>query len=182
MSKNIIKSTTIISIRKGNQVVIAGDGQASFGNTVLKSNVIKVKRLGANNNVITGFAGSTADAFALFERLESKLEQYKGQLKRACVELAKDWRSDKYLRRLEAMMIVADKNVSLLLSGTGDVIETDDGVLGIGSGGPYAISAAKVLLRNTNLDPEKIAKEALNMAAEICIYTNHNITIEKIEI
>ena len=182
MSKNIIKSTTIISIRKGNQVVIAGDGQASFGNTVLKSNVIKVKRLGTNNNVITGFAGSTADAFALFERLESKLEQYKGQLKRACVELAKDWRSDKYLRRLEAMMIVADKNVSLLLSGTGDVIETDDGVLGIGSGGPYAISAAKVLLRNTNLDPEKIAKEALNMAAEICIYTNHNITIEKIEI
>jgi ATP-dependent HslUV protease subunit HslV len=182
MSKNIIKSTTIISIRKGNQVVIAGDGQASFGNTVLKSNVIKVKRLGANNNVITGFAGSTADAFALFERLESKLEQYKGQLKRACVELAKDWRSDKYLRRLEAMMIVADKNVSLLLSGTGDVIETDDGVLGIGSGGPYAISAAKVLLRNTDLDPEKIAKEALNMAAEICIYTNHNIIIEKIEI
>jgi len=182
MSKNIIKSTTIISIRKGNQVVIAGDGQASFGNTVLKSNVIKVKRLGANNNVITGFAGSTADAFALFERLESKLEQYKGQLKRACVELAKDWRSDKYLRRLEAMMIVADKNVSLLLSGTGDVIETDDGVLGIGSGGPYAISAAKVLLRNTDLDPEKIAKEALNMAAEICIYTNHNIVIEKIEI
>ena len=182
MSKNIIKSTTIISIRKGNQVVIAGDGQASFGNTVLKSNVIKVKRLGTNNNVITGFAGSTADAFALFERLESKLEQYKGQLKRACVELAKDWRSDKYLRRLEAMMIVADKNVSLLLSGTGDVIETDDGVLGIGSGGPYAISAAKVLLRNTNLDPEKIAKEALNMAAEICIYTNHNITVEKIEI
>ena len=182
MSKNIIKSTTIISIRKGNQVVIAGDGQASFGNTVLKSNVIKVKRLGTNNNVITGFAGSTADAFALFERLESKLEQYKGQLKRACVELAKDWRSDKYLRRLEAMMIVADKNVSLLLSGTGDVIETDDGVLGIGSGGPYAISAAKVLLRNTDLDPEKIAKEALNMAAEICIYTNHNIVIEKIEI
>ena len=182
MNKNIIKSTTIISIRKGNQVVIAGDGQASFGNTVLKNNVKKVKRLGSNNNVITGFAGSTADAFALFERLESKLEQYKGQLKRACVELAKDWRSDKYLRRLEAMMIVADKNVSLLLSGTGDVIETDDGVLGIGSGGAYAISAAKVLLKNTDLGPEKIAIEALNMAAEICIYTNHNITIEKIEI
>ena len=177
-----IKSTTIIGIRKNNQVVIAGDGQASMGNTIMKSNVKKVRRLGANNSVIAGFAGATADAFALFERLESKLEQYKNQLKRACVELAKDWRTDKYLRRLEAMMIVADKNVSLLLSGTGDVIETDDGILGIGSGGPYAISAAKALMKNTSLDAEKIALESLNIAADICVYTNHNIILEKIDI
>ena len=177
-----IKATTIIGIRKNNQVVIAGDGQASIGNTIMKSNVKKVRRLGANNSVIAGFAGSTADAFALFERLESKLEQYKNQLKRACVELAKDWRTDRYLRRLEAMMIVADKDVSLLLSGTGDVIETDDGILGIGSGGPYAISAAKALINNTDLDAEKIALESLNIAADICVYTNHNIIVEKIEI
>ena len=141
----MIKSTTIIGIRKGNLVVIAGDGQASFGNTVMKSNV-KIRRLGQDNSVISGFAGSTADAFALFERLEAKLDQYKNQLKRACVELAKDWRTDRYLRRLEAMMIVADKDVSLLLSGTGDVIESDDGVLAIGSGGPFANSAAKALI------------------------------------
>ena len=177
-----IKATTIIGIRKNNQVVIAGDGQASIGNTIMKSNVKKVRRLGANNSIIAGFAGATADAFALFERLESKLEQYKNQLKRACVELAKDWRTDKYLRRLEAMMIVADKNVSLLLSGTGDVIETDDGILGIGSGGPYAISAAKALMKNTSLDAEKIALESLNIAADICVYTNHNIILEKIDI
>ena len=130
MTKNIIKSTTIIGIRKGGLVVIAGDGQATFGNTIMKANVKKVRRLGSDNSVIAGFAGSTADAFALFERLESKLEQYKNQLKRSCVELAKDWRTDRYLRRLEAMMIVADKDVSLLLSGTGDVIETDDGKIG----------------------------------------------------
>ena len=177
-----IKSTTIIGIRKNNQVVIAGDGQASMGNTIMKSNVKKVRRLGVNNSVIAGFAGATSDAFALFERLESKLEQYKNQLKRACVELAKDWRTDKYLRRLEAMMIVADKNVSLLLSGTGDVIETDNGILGIGSGGPYAISAAKALMKNTSLDAEKIALESLNIAADICVYTNHNIILEKIDI
>ena len=176
-----IKATTIIGIRKGNQVVIAGDGQASIGNTIMKSNVKKVRRLGTNKAVIGGFAGSTADAFALFERLESKLEQYKNQLKRACVELAKDWRTDRYLRRLEAMMIVADKNISLLISGTGDVIETDDGILGIGSGGPYAISAAKALIKNTNFDAEKIALESLNIAADVCVYTNHNIVLEKIE-
>ena len=163
MKKNIIKSTTIIGIRKDKSVVIAGDGQASMGNTIIKANVKKVRRLGSNNSVITGFAGSTADAFALFERLESKLDQYKDQLKRACVELAKDWRTDRYLRRLEAMMIVADKNVSLLLSGTGDVIETDDGILGIGSGGPYAISAAKALIKNTALDAENIAVESLKI-------------------
>ena len=182
MKKNIINSTTIIGIRKNNRIVIAGDGQATFGNTIMKANVKKVKRIGSDNLVIAGFAGSTADAFALFERLETKLDQYKKQLKRACVELAKDWRTDRYLRRLEAMMIVADKDVSLLLSGTGDVIETDDGILGIGSGGPYAISAAKALINNTNFDAEKIALKSINIAAEICVYTNHNIIIEKIDI
>ena len=182
MKKNLVKATTIIGIRLNNQVVVAGDGQASMGNTIMKANVKKVRRLGSKNSVIAGFAGSTADAFALFERLESKLEQYKNQLKRACVELAKDWRTDRYLRRLEAMMIVADKNVSLLLSGTGDVIETDDGILGIGSGGPYAISAAKALIKNTDLDAEKIALESLNIAADICVYTNHNIIFEKLDI
>ena len=178
----MIKSTTIIGIRKANLVVIAGDGQASFGNTVMKANVKKIRRLGQDNSVISGFAGSTADAFALFERLEAKLDQYKNQLKRACVELAKDWRTDRYLRRLEAMMIVADKDVSLLLSGTGDVIESDDGILAIGSGGPYANSAAKALIKNTEMDAEKIAIESLNIAADICIYTNHNIISEKIEL
>ena len=181
MAKNLIKSTTIIGIRKDKSVVIAGDGQASLGNTVMKANVKKVRRLGADNTVITGFAGSTADAFALFERLEAKLDQYKGQLKRACVELAKDWRTGRYLRRLEAMMIVADKDVSLLLSGTGDVIETDDGILAIGSGGPYALSAAKALMQNTKLTAKEIAKESLNIAADVCIYTNHNIISEEIK-
>ena len=178
----MIKSTTIIGIRKGDLVVVAGDGQASFGNTVMKANVKKIRRLGQDNSVISGFAGSTADAFALFERLEAKLDQYKNQLKRACVELAKDWRTDRYLRRLEAMMIVADKDISLLLSGTGDVIESDDGILAIGSGGPYANSAAKALIKNTNMSAEEIAIESLNIAADICIYTNHNIISEKIKL
>ena len=182
MDKNIIKSTTIVGIRKDNLVVIAGDGQASLGNTVMKSNVKKIRRLGADETVISGFAGSTADAFALFERLEGKLDQYKNQLKRACVELAKDWRTDRYLRRLEAMMIVADKDVSLLLSGTGDVIESDDGILAIGSGGPYANSAAKALMKNTKMNAKEIALESLNIAADICIYTNHNIISETIEL
>ena len=181
MQNNKINSTTIIGIRKNNQVVIAGDGQASLGNTIIKSTVKKIRRLGTDESVIAGFAGSTADAFALFERLESKLEQHTNQLKRACVELAKDWRTDKYLRRLEAMMIVADKKISLLLSGTGDVIEPDDGILGIGSGGPYAISAAKALINDTNLSAEEIAIKSLNIAADICVYTNHNIVLEKIE-
>ena len=180
--KEVIKSTTIIGIRKDNLVVVAGDGQASFGNTVMKANVKKIRRLGQDNSVISGFAGSTADAFALFERLESKLDQYKNLLKRACVELAIDWRSDRYLRRLEAMMIVADKDISLLLSGTGDVIESDDGILAIGSGGPYANSAAKALIKNTNLNAKEIATESLNIAADICIYTNHNIISETIEL
>tara|TARA_B100000686_G_C16470740_1_gene801979 strand:+ start:220 stop:771 length:552 start_codon:yes stop_codon:yes gene_type:complete len=182
IKNNKINSTTIIAIRKNNQVVIAGDGQASLGNTIIKSSVKKVRRIGGDESLIAGFAGSTADAFALFERLETKLEQHTNQLKRACVELAKDWRTDKYLRRLEAMMIVSDKEISLLLSGTGDVIEPDDGVLGIGSGGPYAISAAKALLNNTELNAEEIAKKSLKIAADICVYTNHNIVIEKIEI
>ena len=174
--------TTIIGIRKNNLVVIAGDGQASLGNTVMKSNVKKIRRIGNDNSVISGFAGSTADAFALFERLESKLDQYKNQLMRSCVELAKDWRTDKYLRKLEAMMIVANKDVSLLLSGTGDVIESDDGILAIGSGGPFANSAAKALLKNTDLNAKDIAIESLNIAADICIYTNHNIISETIEL
>ena len=180
MTKDIMKSTTIVGIRKDSSVVIAGDGQVTLGNTIMKANVKKVRRLGTDNSVIAGFAGSTADAFALFERLESKLDQYKNQLKRACVELAKDWRTDRYLRRLEAMMIVADKDVSLLLSGTGDVIETDDGILAIGSGGPFALSAAKALIKNTNLNSKEIAIESLNIAADVCIYTNHNIITEEI--
>jgi len=180
--KQIIKSTTIIGIRKDSSVVVAGDGQASFGNTVMKANVKKIRRLGKDNSIISGFAGSTADAFALFERLEAKLDQYKNQLKRACVELAKDWRTDRYLRKLEAMMIVADKDISLLLSGTGDVIESDDGILAIGSGGPYANSAAKALIKNTKMNAKEIALESLNIAADICIYTNHNIISETIEL
>ena len=151
-------------------------------NTVIKSNAKKIRRLGQDNSVISGFAGSTADAFALFERLESKLDQYKNQLMRACVELAKDWRTDRYLRRLEAMMIVANKDISLLLSGTGDVIESDDGILAIGSGGPYANSAAKALIKNTDMNAKDIAVESLNIAADICIYTNHNIISETIEL
>mgnify|MGYP001216387048 FL=1 len=182
MAKEILKSTTIVGIRKEKSVVIAGDGQASLGNTIMKANVKKVRRLGSENSVIAGFAGSTADAFALFERLESKLDQYKNQLKRSCVELAKDWRTDRYLRRLEAMMIVADKEVSLLLSGTGDVIETDDGILAIGSGGPYALSAAKALIKNTSLSAKEIANESLKIAADVCIYTNHNIVVEEINL
>ena len=182
MKNNIIKSTTIIGIRKDNLVVIAGDGQVSLGNTIMKANVKKIRKLGTNNSVVSGFAGSTADAFALFERLESKLDQYKNQLKRSCVELAKDWRTDRYLRKLEAMMIVADKEVSLLLSGTGDVIESDDGILAIGSGGPYANSAAKALIKHTSMNAKEIATESLNIAADICVYTNHNIVLETIEI
>ena len=182
MKNKQIKSTTILGIRKNNEVVIAGDGQASFGATVLKSKVKKVRRIGKSQDVIAGFAGSTADAFALFERLESKLEKHPGQLQRACVELAKDWRTDKYLRRLEAMMIVADKDITLLVSGTGDVIESDDGISGIGSGGPYAISAAKALINNTDLSATEIANKSLDIAADICVYTNHNIVIEKIKL
>ena len=173
--------TTVVSVRRDSEVVIAADGQVTLGDTVMKANARKVRSL-AGGKVITGFAGATADAFSLFERLESKLEKHSNNLMRSCVELAKDWRTDRYLRRLEAMMIVADKDVSLLLSGTGDVIESDDGILAIGSGGPYANSAAKALIKNTEMNAKEIALESLNIAADICIYTNHNIISESIEI
>ncbi|CCZ22323.1 aTP-dependent protease subunit HslV [Acetobacter sp. CAG:977] len=172
------KGTTILSVRKGADVVVAGDGQVTFGNTVMKSNAKKVRRLG-NGDIIAGFAGSTADAFTLFERLETKIEKYSGQLTRACVELAKDWRTDRYLRRLEAMMIVADKDVSLVLSGNGDVLEPEDGIVGIGSGGSYALAAARAL-SDTDMTAEEIALKSMQIAADICIYTNHNIIVEKI--
>jgi ATP-dependent HslUV protease subunit HslV len=157
--------------------VIAGDGQVSFGQTVLKSNAKKLRRLG-NGSVLAGFAGATADALTLFERLEAKLEQHPGQLSRACVELAKDWRTDRYLRRLEAMMAVADKTVSLILSGNGDVLEPEDAIIGIGSGGPYALAAARALIDQPGLDAEAIARKAMTIAAKICIYTNENVTVD----
>jgi len=168
--------TTILTVRKGGKVVIGGDGQVSIGQTVIKSNAKKVRKLG-KGDVIGGFAGATADAFTLFERLESKLEQYPGQLTRAAVELAKDWRTDRYLRRLEAMMIVADKDVSLILTGTGDVLEPEAGLMGIGSGGNFALAAARALIE-TEQDAETIVKKALAIAAEICVYTNRNVSIE----
>ncbi len=173
--------TTILSVRKGNRVVVAGDGQVSFGQTVMKANARKVRRL-AKDQVIAGFAGATADAFTLFERLEAKLETYPGQLTRACVELAKDWRTDKYLRRLEAMMAVADKKVSLILTGAGDVLEPEDGLIGIGSGGNYALAAARALHDLPDQDAETIARKSLAIAADICIYTNDNITVESLEL
>ncbi|MBI1272980.1 MAG: ATP-dependent protease subunit HslV [Alphaproteobacteria bacterium] len=175
--------TTIIAIRKGGTAVIAGDGQVSMGQTVMKANARKVRRLksgSGGNDVIAGFAGATADAFALFERLEGKLEKHPGQLLRACVEMAKDWRTDRYLRRLEALMAVADGETSLIITGTGDVLEPEDGIIGIGSGGPYALAAARALMDNEKLDAEAIARRALSIAADICVYTNNNITLEKI--
>lgn len=175
-----IYGTTILSIRKGNEVVIAGDGQVSLGPTIMKTTAKKVRKLG-NGSVIAGFAGATADAFTLFERLESKLEKHPGQLSRACVELAKDWRTDRYLRRLEAMMIVVDSQVSLLLSGTGDVIEPEDGILAIGSGGNYALSAARALINESKLGPKKIVEKSMEIAADICVYTNHNLIIESLK-
>ena len=169
--------TTILSVRKGGRVVLAGDGQVSMGATIVKSNARKVRRLG-NGSVIAGFAGATADAMTLFERLEAKLEQHGGQLTRACVELAKDWRTDRYLRRLEAMMAVADQDASLILSGNGDVLEPEDGIIGIGSGGSYALSAARALIDIDGLDAEAIARKAMAVAASICVYTNDNLTVE----
>jgi ATP-dependent HslUV protease subunit HslV len=171
--------TTILSVRKGGVVVVAGDGQVSMGNTIIKATARKVRRLG-NGNVIAGFAGATADAFALFERLEAKLEQHTGNLSRACVELAKDWRTDRYLRRLEAMMAVADSKASLVLSGTGDVMEPDDGLIGIGSGGPFALAAARALL-DSNMSAEEIARRAMEIAAGICVFTNTNVTTESLK-
>ncbi len=172
--------TTILCVRKGDQVVIAGDGQVSFGETVIKSNARKVRRLG-KGDVIAGFAGATADSLTLFERLEGKLESYPGQLTRACVELAKDWRTDRYLRRLEAMMAVADSGVSLVLTGTGDVLDPEDGLIGIGSGGPFALAAARALIEDDALDAKAIARKSMSIAAGICIYTTENIVLESLD-
>lgn len=172
--------TTIISVRKGKSVVIGGDGQVSMGDTILKGNARKVRRL-YQGKVLAGFAGGTADAFTLFERFEGKLEAHRGNLQRAAVELAKDWRTDRMLRRLEAMLIVADAEYSLIVSGTGDVIEPENNILAIGSGGSYARAAAVALLNETDLDPEKIVQKALTIAGEICVYTNNNLTLEKID-
>ncbi|MGQ5702673.1 ATP-dependent protease subunit HslV [Sandaracinobacteroides sp. A072] len=169
--------TTILSVRKGGKVVVAGDGQVSLGQTVIKPNARKVRRLGADGKVIGGFAGSTADAFTLFERLEAKLERFPGQLTRAAVELAKDWRQDRYLRRLEAMMIVADSEATLILTGTGDVLEPNDGIAAIGSGGNYALAAARALA-DQPLDAEAIARRSMRIAADICVYTNDQLTVE----
>ncbi len=178
-SNPVWHGTTILSLRKANDVVIAGDGQVSLGDTVIKASAQKVRRLGAGS-VLVGFAGATADAFTLFERLEVKLEQYPGQLTRACVEMAKDWRTDRYLRRLEAMMAVADKEVSLVLTGNGDVLEPDDGIVGIGSGGNYALAAARGLFDRDDMDAESIARRAMTIAAGICVYTNTSLTVEKL--
>ena len=173
--------TTIIGVRKGGKVVIAGDGQVSLGPTVIKGTATKVRRITpGGHEVVAGFAGSTADAFTLLERLEAKLEATPGQLSRACVELAKDWRMDKYLRKLEAMMIVADAETSLILSGTGDVLEPEDGIAAIGSGGNYALAAARALADREDLDAEAIARKAMQIAADICVYTNHNLVVETI--
>ncbi|WP_375678520.1 MULTISPECIES: ATP-dependent protease subunit HslV [unclassified Bartonella] len=177
---DIMYGTTIITVRKGGKVVMAGDGQVSLGQTIMKGNARKVRRLGKNGMVIAGFAGATADAFTLLERLETKLEQYPDQLMRACVELAKDWRTDRYLRRLEAMMLVADKKVTLALTGLGDVLEPEDGVMAIGSGGNFALSAARALM-DLDLDAETIARKAMAIAAKICVYTNDHFTIETLD-
>jgi ATP-dependent HslUV protease subunit HslV len=171
--------TTVLSVRRGDTVVIGADGQVSFGDTIMKSNARKVRRL-FDNKVIAGFAGATADAFTLFERFEEKLQEYHGQLTRAAVELAKDWRTDRMLRRLEALLAVADRTSSLIISGNGDVIEPENSLIAIGSGGPYAQSAAMALLENTDLDPKNIVKKSLAIAASICIYTNQNFVIEEL--
>ena len=174
-----VHGTTILAVRKDGQVVVGGDGQVSLQNTVLKPNARKVRRL-AGGKIVAGFAGSTADALTLLERLETKLERHPGQLTRAAVELAKDWRTDRYLRRLEAMMAVADAEVSLLITGTGDVLEPDDGLIGIGSGGPYALAAARALLDVEGMTAEAIVRKAMAIAAEICVYTNTHLTLETI--
>jgi ATP-dependent HslUV protease subunit HslV len=170
--------TTILCVRRDGHVAMAGDGQVSLGQTVVKGNARKVRRIGAGGTVLSGFAGATADAFTLLERLEAKLERFPGQLERACVELAKDWRTDRYLRRLEAMMAVADRDRSFTLTGNGDVLEPEDGVIAIGSGGNYALSAARALITVDGLSAEEIARRAMKIAAEICVYTNTNVTIE----
>jgi ATP-dependent HslUV protease subunit HslV len=172
--------TTILCVRRDGHVAMAGDGQVSMGQTIVKGNARKVRRIGAAGTVLAGFAGATADAFTLLERLESKLERFPGQLERACVDLAKDWRTDRYLRRLEAMMAVADKDRSFTLTGTGDVLEPEDGVIAIGSGGNYALSAARALMAVEGLSAEEIARRSMKIAAEICVYTNDNVIIETI--
>jgi ATP-dependent HslUV protease, peptidase subunit HslV len=174
-----VRSTTVLAVRRGSNVVIAGDGQVTMGDTIMKSSARKVRRI-YNDKVIAGFAGTSADAFALFQRFESKLEQFHGQLNRAAVELAKDWRTDKMMRNLEALLLVADPQTTLLISGNGDVIEPDDGIAAIGSGGPYALAAARALAKNTDLPARKIAEEAMDIAGRICIYSNLNLLIEEI--
>lgn len=176
-----IRGTTILAVKKNNRVTVAGDGQVTMDTTILKHGARKVRRL-YNDEVIVGFAGATADAFTLFDRFDQKLEQYNGNLLRSAVELTKDWRTDRVLRHLEALMIAVNKDYSLIISGNGDVIESDDDVMAIGSGGPYAQAAARALVRHTDLTATEIAKEAMKIAAEICIYTNNNITLEEIEI
>ena len=179
MSQQVpMHGTTILAVRKNGAVIIAGDGQVTLGNQIVKHNARKVRRL-ADGRVIAGFAGATADAFTLFERLEAKLEKHPGQLTRTCVELAKDWRTDRYLRKLEAMMAVADKDVSLILTGTGDVLEPEDGLIGIGSGGAFALAAARALI-DQPMEAEAIARKAMDIAAGICIYTNRELTVEKL--
>lgn len=173
--------TTILSVRKDKQVVLAGDGQVTLGQTVIKSNARKVRRL-AEGRILAGFAGATADAFTLFERLEAKLEKHQGQLLRACVELAKDWRTDRYLRRLEAMLAVADADISLVLTGNGDVLEPEDGLIGIGSGGNYALAAARALIDRSDMTAEAIARRAMAVAADICVYTNTNVVLESLDL
>jgi ATP-dependent HslUV protease subunit HslV len=175
----MIHSTTILAVRHRGQSVMAGDGQVTFGQTVMKQTARKIRRL-YNDRILAGFAGSAADSFALFSRFEAKLEQYRGNLERSAVELAKDWRTDRMLRRLEAMLIVLDRNATFLLSGTGDLIEPDDGIVAIGSGGPYALSAARALAANTELDARVIAQKSMQIAGDICIYTNANILIEEL--
>ena len=174
------RGTTILSVRRGNQVVVGGDGQVSQGNTVMKGNARKVRRL-YGDKVLAGFAGGTADAFTLFERFEEQLEKHSGKLTRAAVELAKLWRTERALRRLEALLVVADRETSLIITGNGDVIEPEDSLMAIGSGGTYAQSAARALLDNTDLDARSIVQKSLNIAANICVYTNHNLTIETLD-
>lgn len=179
MSKAELRGTTVLSVRRGGKVVIGGDGQVSMGATIVKGNARKVRRL-YKDNVLAGFAGGTADAFTLFERFEGKLEKHQGNLTRAAVELAKDWRTDRLLRRLEALLAVADKDTSLIISGNGDVIEPEQGIMAIGSGGPFAQSAAQALLANTKLGAEAIVEKSLIIAADVCVYTNQNLTIESL--
>ncbi len=180
-NSEIWHGTTILCVRKGETVVMAGDGKVSLGQTVIKANARKVRRLGKGGKIVAGFAGATADAFTLFERLEAKLEQHPGNLTRAAVEMARDWRTDRYLRRLEAMMAVADVDTSLVLTGTGDVLEPEDGLIGIGSGGSYALAAARALIDRAELEAEDIARRAMRIAAGICVYTNENVTVETLQ-